>query len=264
MQRTHAQLHQVADDGFLILPNLFSPAEVAVIRAELPALFKEDTEANVQEKAGAAIRTAMGLHLRNELFARLVRHPRLVEPALQIAGPDLYVQQVKVNVKAAFEGDAWQWHYDFATHHRADGVPRPLALNLHILLDEVSPFNGPLFFVPGSHARGPAPTYHDTDSTSYPLWVVERDDVADMVRDGGIVAATGQPGTVLIFGDLLVHGSPGNISPWHRGIFSLILNPVSNRQTKLARPEYMHHTDFSPVVPLADDCLLAPEPEPVL
>ena len=60
----------------------------------------------------------------------------------------------------------------------------------------------------------------------------------------------------LIFSDILVHGSPANMSPWNRGIFSLILNPVSNAQVRFERPEYKHHTDFTPVEPLSDDCLL--------
>ena len=115
----------------------------------------------------------MGLHLRDPLFARLVRDPRLVAPAQQILGDDdLYIQQVKVNAKEAFTGEQWQWHYDFATHHREDGVPEPLALNLHIFLDEVTEFNGPLIFIPGSHRDGPAPTALDTATTSYPLWTV--------------------------------------------------------------------------------------------
>ena len=99
-------------------------------------------------------------------------------------------------------------------------------------------------------------------STSYPLWVVDRETVTDLIADGGITPALGPPGTALIFGDLMVHGSPGNMSPWDRAIFSLILNPVANAQTALARPEHKHHTDFSPVVPLADDCLLAPDATP--
>ncbi len=70
----------------------------------------------------------MGLHLRDPVFAKLVRHPRLVEPALQILGEAAYIQQVKVNVKPAFIGEVWQWHYDFATHHAEDGVPEPRAL----------------------------------------------------------------------------------------------------------------------------------------
>ena len=115
----------------------------------------------------------MGLHLRDDLFARLVRDPRFVTTAQQITGDDeLYIMQVKVNAKEAFTGEQWQWHYDFATHHREDGVPEPLALNLHIFLDEVTEFNGPLIFIPQSHRDGPAPTSLDITTTSYPLWTV--------------------------------------------------------------------------------------------
>lgn len=212
--------------------------------------------ADIKEADSQKVRTAMGLHQRHELFARLVRHPRLVEPARQLRGDDLYIQQVKVNVKAAFEGEQWQWHYDFATHHSDDGVPEPLALNLHVFLDDVTQFNGPLYFLPGSHEKGAAPAWHDTTSTSYPLWVVERDAVATLAEQRGIVAATGAAGTGLIFGDLMVHGSPPNMSPWDRSIFSLILNPVSNAYTRTDRPEYKHHRSLEPVRPLADDCLL--------
>ena len=258
MKLTDGQLAELESKGFLVLPELFSAAEVAAIRADLPTLFAERTESNIREKEGGAVRTIMGLHLRRALFGRLVRHPRLAEPARQIAGPKLYVQQVKVNVKAAFEGDVWQWHYDFATHRRDDGVPAPLALNLHILLDDVNQFNGPLYFIPGSHKHGPAPTYHDTASTSYPLWVGDRATVAGLIAEGGIAPALGKAGTGLIFGDLMVHGSPGNMSPWDRAIFSVILNPVANAQTTFARPDYKHGTDFTPIEPLADDCLLVP------
>jgi len=53
-------------------------------------------------------------------------------------------------------------------------VPEPLALNLHVFLDDVLEFNGPLTFIPGSHHQGPAPAALDTATTSYPLWVVDR------------------------------------------------------------------------------------------
>jgi ectoine hydroxylase len=193
----------------------------------------------------------MGLHRRDDLFARLVRDPRLVRPAQQIAGTDeLYVQQVKVNAKEAFTGEQWQWHYDFATHHHEDGVPEPLALNLHIFLDEVTEFNGPLVFVPGSHRDGPAPTALDTVTTSYPLWTVGPEVVGPLVERGGLVSPKGPAGTVLIFGDVMVHGSPSNMSPWDRRIFSLILNPVANRATTSKRPDHQHHRDVTAVRPL--------------
>ncbi|MGH6887272.1 MAG: phytanoyl-CoA dioxygenase family protein [Geminicoccales bacterium] len=258
MQLTASQLEQFDRDGVLVLPALFSAAEVAILRAALPAVFAEDAPANIREKDGGRVRTAMGLHLRSTVFAKLVRHPRLIAPAMQILGDDrLYVMQAKVNVKAAFGGDVWQWHYDFATHHREDGIPRPLPLNLHVFLDDVSEFNGPLWFIRGSHRHGPAPTGLDTVTTSYPLWTVPNDAVARLADDGGILAARGPAGTGLVFGDTMVHGSPANMSPWDRRIFSLILNPIANRQTAFKRPDYQHHRDFSPVVPLADDCLLS-------
>ena len=68
----------------------------------------------------------------SKIFNDLTRHPKFFEPARQIRGRNLYIQQTKINVKAAFTGEVWQWHYDFATHSGEDGAPKPLALNLHV------------------------------------------------------------------------------------------------------------------------------------
>ena len=247
MQLTAEQLETFRHDGFLVIEGAFGRDETERLRARLPVLFSEDTPANIREKSSGEVRTAMGLHERDALFAGLVRDPRLVGPAEQLSGEAVYVQQVKVNVKSAFSGDVWQWHYDFATHHSEDGVPEPLALNLHVFLDDVSEFNGPLYFIPGSHRQGPAPASLDTETTSYPLWVVAPERVADLVARGGIVSATGPAGTALVFGDSLVHASPNNMSPWDRPIFSVIYNPVSNALTRHRRPDYIHHRDTRPV-----------------
>ena len=245
---TSDQLARFHNDGVIALPSLFSQDEVDAITARLPRLFAERCPENFRERSSDVVRTAMGLHLRDELFARLVRDQRFVEPAQQILGDDdLYVMQVKVNAKEAFTGEQWQWHYDFATHHREDGVPEPLALNLHIFLDEVTEFNGPLIFIPQSHKDGPPATTLDITTTSYPLWTVAPEVVKPLADRGGLYCPKGPPGTVLIFGDTMVHASPPNMSPWDRRIFSLILNPVRNQQTAFGRPEHQHHRDFTPV-----------------
>ena len=255
MRLSEEQIAALNRQGFLVLPDLFSGSEVDALRSRLPAVFADGHEGNIVERESGEVRTSMGLHLRDESFSALTRHPRLVEPALQILGEPAYIQQVKVNVKAAFSGEVWQWHYDFATHHEEDGVLRPLALNLHVFLDDVSEFNGPLWFIPGSHAVGAHGAHLDTATTSYPLWVVDPPTVKALAEKNGMVSATGPRGTGLIFFDTLLHGSPPNMSPWDRAIFSLILNPVSNAATLCGRPDYKHHQDFSPVVPLDDDCL---------
>jgi len=255
MKLNENQIASLNRQGFLVLPDLFSGDEVDALRSRLPALFADGHAGNIVERESGEVRTSMGLHLRDECFSALTRHPRLVEPALQILGEPAYIQQVKVNVKAAFSGEVWQWHYDFATHHQEDGVLRPLALNLHVFLDDVSEFNGPLWFIPGSHAVGAHGAHLDTATTSYPLWVVDPPTVKALAEKNGMVSATGARGTGLIFFDTLLHGSPPNMSPWDRAIFSLILNPVSNAATRSGRPDYKHHQDFSPVVPLDDNCL---------
>lgn len=247
MKLTESQLSTLSEQGFLVLHDRFGEDDVDVIRQQLPALFAEDNPANIIEQGSNEVRTSMGLHLRNPVFANLIRDPRLVEPASQILNEAFYTQQVKVNVKAAFSGEVWQWHYDFATHHEEDSVEKPLALNLHILLDDVTEFNGPLYFIPGSHKAGPHGAWLDNASTSYPLWIVDNDKVRALVEQNGIVSATGKRGTMLIFHDTLVHGSPNNMSPWDRAIFSLIVNPVSNRPTSPNRPDYKHHRDFTPI-----------------
>ncbi len=256
MTLSDAQLAELTEQGFLVLPGLFTADEVDRLCGRLPALFADGDPANIVEKDSGEVRTSMGLHLRDALFARLVRHSRLLGPAQQLYPEPLYIQQVKVNVKAAFSGEVWQWHYDFATHREEDGVPRPLALNLHVFLDDVTEFNGPLWFIPRSHQHGEFAATLDVQTTSYPLWVVDDATVGQLAADNGLVSATGTKGTGLIFFDALLHGSPGNMSPWQRAIFSLIVNPVSNALTRTERPDYKHHRDLTPVIPLADDCLL--------
>ena len=247
MKLNENQLKEIDEKGYLILPDWFSDEEVKNIRKEMITVFNEKTEANIIEKSSGEVRTATGLHLRSKIFDDLTRHPKFFEPAKQIRGNNLYIQQTKINVKAAFTGEVWPWHYDFATHSGEDGSPKPLALNLHVFLDDVTEFNGPLFFIPKSHKYASAPSKLDTVTTNYPLWVVDQQTVKTLVKENGIVSARGKAGTVVIFVDNLVHGAAQNMSPMYRAIFSVILNPCDNTQTKFARPEYKHGRDFKPI-----------------
>ena len=248
MELNTLQRQRFRDDGVLLLPGVFSEAEIDEMRAAFAEVCAEHSQANIRERNSGAVRTAMGLHLRHPVFSKAVNDARLVGLARQLSGTsELYAQQVKINVKTAFEGEAWQWHYDFATHHREDGVPAPFALNLHIFLDEVTQFNGPLHFIAGSHLQAPQPTFLDTNSTSYDLWCVDRAVVTQLVNQGRLVSAVGKAGSVLLFGDLMVHSSPPNMSPFDRRIFSLILNPLSNAYTLQDRPDYKHHRSLTPV-----------------
>jgi ectoine hydroxylase len=255
MKLTPAQLKEFDEQGYLFLPDCFSEEEVAVLRAEAATVYRSERQEVWREKSGAP-RTAFAAHTYNEGFRILGRHPRLIEPVEQLFGEKLYMHQFKVNAKAAFEGDVWQWHQDFGTWRRDDGMPEPRAMNIAVFLDEVMPINGPLMFIPKSHKHGVLAAGHDLETTSYPLWTLDKETVTKLAAEGGIVAPTGKPGAVLMFHGNLVHGSAGNITPYGRTIVYLTLCAVSNHIRKPTRPEWIAHRDFTPIEPLPDDALL--------
>ena len=174
----------------------------------------------------------------------------------QLFGEKLYMHQFKINAKAKFDGDVWQWHQDYGTWARDDGMPEAKAMNISVFLDEVFTFNGPLMLIPKSHKHGVLAAGHDKATTSYPLWTLDHATVEKLVDEGGLVVPTGKPGGVLMFHGNLVHGSAGNITPFSRKIVYLTLNAVSNHIRKPTRPEWIAHQDFTPIEPCADDALL--------
>jgi ectoine hydroxylase len=249
-------MKEFEESGFLFLPSLFTEEEIAVLNAETPGIFAQHRPENVRESGSDAVRTSFGVHMYNAVFARLARHPRLVEPARQIFGEDVYMHQFKVNAKAAFNGDVWQWHQDFGTWHVADKMPEPRAMNIAIFLDEVSELNGPLMFVPGSHKLGVIDADLDDVTTSYPLWTINNDTIRKLADRGGIVVPKGPPGSMIMFDSLLVHGSGSNMSPWDRNTVYLSLCAITNHIQRFNRPAYLALRDFDPIDCLPDDCLL--------
>jgi ectoine hydroxylase len=262
MKLTPQQIEAFEKQGYLFFPNCFAEEEVALLRSEAEKIFRTNRQEVWREKTGAP-RTAFAAHTYNEAFRLMAHHPRLVEPLQQLFGEGVYVHQFKINAKAAFEGDVWQWHQDYGTWARDDGMPEPRAMNISVFLDEVLPINGPLMVIPKSHKYGTLAAGHDTSTTSYPLWTLDAETVTRLCAEAappggiGIVAPTGKPGSVLMFHGNLVHASPPNITPYPRKIVYLTLCAVSNHITKFTRPEWIAHRDFTPIVPVDDDALIA-------
>ncbi len=162
MPLTAQQLRQFAEEGYLFLPGCFSEEEVAILRGEAEQIYATNRQEVWREKTGAP-RTAFAAHTYDEAFRLLGNHPRLIHPVEQLLGEQLYMHQYKINAKAAFEGDVWQWHQDYGTWARDDGMPEPRAMNIAVFMDEVMPINGPLMLAsmascPPAMTRRPRPT----------------------------------------------------------------------------------------------------------
>jgi ectoine hydroxylase len=129
-------------------------------------------------------------------------------------------------------------------------------MNISVSLEGVMHITGPLKLVPRSQNAGDLEASHDRETTSYPLWTLNEETVTRLVRQGGIVAPIGKPGSMLMFHGNLVHGSAGNITPYPRKIVYLTLNAVSNYIRKPTRPDFIAHRDFTPIEPVDDDALI--------
>ncbi len=255
MKLTQEQIERFWAEGYLFFPEAFAEDEIATLRDEAERIYATDRQEVWREKTGAP-RTAFAAHTYNEAFRLLGTHPRLIEPLEQIFHEPVYMHQFKINAKAAFEGDVWQWHQDYGTWARDDGMPEPRAMNIAVFMDEVMPINGPLMLIPRSHKAGVLEAGHDLETTSYPLWTLDKATVTRLAEEGGIVAPTGKPGSVLMFHGNLVHGSAPNITPYPRRIVYLTLCAVSNYIRTPTRPEWIAHRDFTPIRPVQDDALL--------
>jgi ectoine hydroxylase len=275
MKLTIDQHARFERDGYLFFPGLFSSEEARTLTAAVPELYSRREAYNVREKGKDAIRTNFAAHLYSEPFARLARHPRMVEPVQELIGEALYMHQFKINGKQAFDGDVWQWHQDYGTWLNDDRMPAERAMNVAIFLDDVNEYNGPLMFIPGSHKRGVVEARHDLTTTSYPLWTIDNDLIGQLVEraggpggfdaagryvPGGIVSPKGPAGSMILFHGCLVHASGSNLSPWNRVSVYLSLCAISNHIRRFKRPEYIAHRDFTPIETLPDDCLLKDYP----
>ncbi len=271
MNLTQEQVELYRKDGYLFLPSLFSAAELELLKAEVRAEFAEESDRTVKEKGSATVRSVYGSHLKNDVFKRLSRLPRLVGPAQQLLDDDdVYVYQFKINAKVAFEGDLWQWHQDYIFWLKEDGLPQPRAVNVVVYFDEVNEFNGPLLFIPGSQEEGvldPSASsgrpagYEDkpdwvSDLTADLKFTIHRDTLARLVNQHQIVAPKGAAGSVLFFHPNVVHGSTQNMSPFDRTLTIVTYSSVGNVPKHVVRPDFLVSRDYSAVVPLSHDALV--------
>lgn len=265
MQLSDQQRAEFDENGFLILPELFSLAEVEVLRGEIERLGLVETDHIVRERTGG-VRTIFRVHeddgpTRSAPFRALSRSPRLLGPALQVLGDDdVYIYHSKVNTKVAIEGSVWLWHQDYGYWYW-DGVPTPNAVSATVLLDEATERNGCLYIAPGSHKLGRQEPYADEETTSYKQWTIEREQLVGLLDElPEPVALVGLPGTAAIFHCNVLHASGHNLSPRDRWQIYFAYNPVANKPNDVEnpRPDYVRSVNFEPLRVEDDSAILRP------
>lgn len=232
------QIERYERDGYLVLPDLFSAEEVAVLLKELDRVRRDpaiaDSGKTITEPESGAIRSVFAIHKDNALFGRVARDERIAGIARFLLGGELYVHQSRMNFKPGFSGKEFYWHSDFETWHVEDGMPRMRALSCSILLTDNEPHNGPLLLIPGSHKHyvrcvGATPENHYEESLRKQQFGVPDDNsLSEMASRYGIDTALGPAGSVVFFDSNILHGSNSNITPSARSNLFYVYNHVDN------------------------------------
>lgn len=249
-----AQRASYEKNGFLLMPELFNSEEVDYLFNAMQVMREEFTNAGrkevIAEPGSGEVRSIFNVHRLNEIFANLVRDPRVLNVAREILGSEVYIHQSRINYKPGFTGKEFYWHSDFETWHSEDGMPAMRALSCSILLTDNSECNGPLMLIPGSHhhyvsCMGETPDENYKKSlkkqeVGVPDPILLRY-LADM---GGITSCAGKAGSVVFFDCNTMHGSNGNITPYPRSNVFFVYNSIANQLDEpkgglTPRPEFV-------------------------
>jgi ectoine hydroxylase len=254
-------------DGFLVLPEVFSAEETAAMRVDADRLAGApelmEREEFIREPDSRRARSVFSPHRFSDLFGNLSRDHRILDKVMQLLGSGVYIHHSRINIKRALNGKSFPWHSDFETWHAEDGIPRMRILSAWVMLHGNDAFNGPVFLVPGSHRRfvacaGATPeNHHEASLRKQEYGVPSQDALRELVEAGGMAAAHGPPGTLVIHEGNTMHGSPDNITPFSRTNAFFVFNSVHNTPAERPfaapafRPRFLGSRDFTPLEPRA-------------
>jgi ectoine hydroxylase len=259
-----AQIDFYRENGYLVINNLFDKSEIDTLQEDALKLNNMRGVSNIILEANGDVRSIFAPHTISYRYAQLYRQSRLVNPAKQLIGTDIYLYQYKLNNKKAFVGNWWEWHQDFPYWHLDDGVKLPEMISVMILLQDTTTIQGPLVFIPESHKHGIVdfePKEHLLGlNSNTPLdlinsltadikYTIKKKIIKDMIEKCGFFEAIGLAGCCVFFHPNLFHASNVNISPYERNTAIITYNAVNNLPTgEEMRPDYICARDFSPIL----------------
>ena len=263
MRLTTQQLEQYERDGILVFPDLFSEAEVAILRREVDRLKGVEDECIFREGEANTPKIVFKMDVPGGAtysapFRALSRTPRSLETAQQVLRDDrVYMHHYKLNMKAAIEGTVWQWHQDYMSW-QMDGIARPEMTTMMVMLEDTSEIGGCLYFLPGSHKIGRIEPRLD-ESTVYKLWAMPVNRIKAVLSESpDPIPMTGNAGTAAIFHCNTLHASGHNLSHRDRWQVYMCYNRCANRphEVENPRPGYVRGTDWTPLEMLPDDAIV--------
>lgn len=204
------------EQGYIVVENVIDPVVLAKARdvvAELIEGARQVSEHNhvydlepAHSREEPRVRRIKQPHQVHSVFREIMATPVLIEILGQLLGPDIRLQNSKLNLKAPHYGSPVEWHQDWAFYpHTNEDV-----LAVGVMMDDCTLASAPLLVLPGSH-KGPLYDHH---ADGYFCGAMDPGKCA--LAFNKAVPLTGKAGSVSIHHARLVHGSAQNTSPYPR------------------------------------------------
>ena len=152
-------------DGFIVVEDVLSPAEISDLRRVTDALVENARTVTAHTSvydlepshtpAAPRVRRIKKPHLVDPVFDRTMRHPRIVAILRDLLGPAVRWDESKLNMKSPGYGAAVEWHQDWAFYPQTNDD----LCAVGVMMDDCAVENGPLLIIPGSH-KGPVYDHH--------------------------------------------------------------------------------------------------------
>ena len=220
------QLDQFHRDGFLYLQDIIPEQSLQELNAQFDQWVEEsrqhdspwgttydqrprfDIEPGHSADSPALRRIASPVEI-SDAYLAFMRDNRALDAITDILGPDIRFENAKINSKQPGSATQVKYHQDFLFEpHTNDDM-----ITVLFFLDDVTPQNGPLEIVPGTH-KGPLfEHWHDGVFTGSVAETV----VAEMKPQAQ--PCYGPAGSACLMHTRLLHGSAANLSDKPRTLF---------------------------------------------
>jgi phytanoyl-CoA hydroxylase len=247
MALTEAEKRLYRENGFLVVPSVFSAAEITSVVAAIDELIAAAVGSGTGPRVfdceagggGGVLRRVFNPFEQHESFRRLAIDDRILDRVESLLGPDIALQHSKLNMKGARVGSAVHWHQDmpYFPHTNDDLV------GVMIHLDDASEESGCLQVLSGQHGR-----YfdHGLSDGSFAGLITE-----PMDAYGTPVAVECRAGSVLFLHPLTPHFSVANGSNNQRRLLIFEYRaadafPIYNGSQIVASEACAHHLRGTP------------------
>ncbi|TWT56936.1 Phytanoyl-CoA dioxygenase (PhyH) [Thalassoglobus neptunius] len=230
-------------DGFVVVPQLFTPEEVSLL-SEVARMDQKLSESAYgrEDGTGAVVTLAVRNELTDDYYSAIARSNRIVSRMNEFLGDEVYHYHHKLILKEPRVGGAWEWHQDYGYWYN-NGCLLPDMGSCLIAIDDATVENGCLQVLRGSHRIGRIDHGPIGDQTGADL---ER--VAVAKERFETVPVELKAGSAVFFHANLLHRSDRNTSENPRWALICCFNTKSNDPYKTSR-----HPNYSPIDVLADD-----------